>query len=122
MERKIVCINCPLGCNITVVYEDENTPSGFKVTGNTCPRGETYAISEITCPERTVTSTVFVESRNAVRVPVKTAQPIPKGKIFDVMNEIHGVRLKAPVNIGDVIIENCANTDVNIVATDNVEE
>lgn len=120
MEKKIICINCPMGCSITVTYEDAKDVSGFTVTGNTCPRGEAYAISEVTDPKRTVTSTVLVKSEGAVKVPVKTKEPVPKNKIFDVMKEIHGVSIAAPVRIGDVIIEDCAGTGISIVATDNV--
>ena len=38
-----------------------------------------------------------------------------------IMNEIHQARVKAPIAIGDVVIGNCADTGVNIVATRNVE-
>ena len=54
-------------------------------------------------------------------VSVKTEHDIPKGKIMDIMNEIHQARVKAPIAIGDVVIGNCADTGVNIVATRNVE-
>lgn len=53
-------------------------------------------------------------------VSVKTEHDIPKGKIMDIMAEIHGAQAKAPVAIGDVVIEDCAGTGVNIVATRNV--
>ena len=40
MLKKRVCINCPRGCEI-VVDTDNRT-----VTGNFCPRGKEYGISE----------------------------------------------------------------------------
>lgn len=52
-------------------------------------------------------------------MPVKTSSPIPKEKIFECMTEINKVTLKAPVSIGDVVIENVLGTGVNIVATNN---
>jgi len=116
--RQIICINCPVGCNITVEYEDIVNAEGFKITGNTCKRGLEYAITELTDPKRTVTSTVPVDGNNGVRISVKTALPIPKDKIMDVMKEIHGASASAPVRIGDVIIHNCAGTGVDIIATD----
>ena len=41
METKsFICINCPLGCPLTVTVENGEVKS---VTGNTCKRGELYA-------------------------------------------------------------------------------
>lgn len=58
METKsFICINCPLGCPLTVTVENGEVKS---VTGNTCKRGELYAVKEVTAPARTVTSTVRV--------------------------------------------------------------
>ena len=34
--REMICINCPMGCHLTV---DDSDKSNIKVTGNTCPRG-----------------------------------------------------------------------------------
>ena len=43
-----------------------------------------------------------------------------KKLIFDVLNELKKVTIKAPVKIGDVIIENVLNTNVDIIASRNV--
>ena len=53
--KQLNCINCPLGCLLTVTLEDGKITS---VTGNTCPRGEKYAHQELTDPQRMLTSTV----------------------------------------------------------------
>ena len=37
---------------------------------------------------------------------VRLSAPIPKAKIFDVMNEIRKVKRTAPVHEGEVVIEN----------------
>ncbi len=116
--RELTCINCPLGCQLTVTIADDHE---ITVTGNTCPRGEAYGKKEVTNPTRVVTSTVDVEGGTIARVAVKTESDIPKGKIFDIMKEIRAVKVTAPVKIGDVIIENCAGTGVNIVASKNVD-
>ena len=52
---------------------------------------------------------------------VKTAEDIPKGKIFDCVKALKGIEVPAPVHIGDVILKNVADTGVDIVATKNVE-
>ena len=51
---------------------------------------------------------------------VKTKEDIPKGKIFDIMKDLKGVKVQAPVHIGDVIISDVAGTGVDIIATKNV--
>jgi len=57
MERKLVCISCPLGCRLTVTWEDERD---ITVKGNRCAKGESYAQEEILAPKRVVTATVAV--------------------------------------------------------------
>ena len=80
METKsFICINCPLGCPLTVTVENGEVKS---VTGNTCKRGELYAVKEVTAPARTVTSTVRVLNGERPVVAVRTKTDIPKGKIF----------------------------------------
>ena len=116
-RRELICIGCPMGCPMTV----EMDGTDIRVSGNTCPRGEDYAKKEVLSPTRIVTSSVKIEGGVMPMVSVKTEHDIPKGKIMDIMNEIHQARVKAPIAIGDVVIGNCADTGVNIVATRNVE-
>lgn len=116
-KKELVCVSCPIGCSITVELSDSGEV--LSVTGNTCKRGDAYARAECTHPERMVTSTVKVEGGRLPVVPVKTSSPIPKEKIFECMTEINQVTLKAPVSIGDVVIEDVLGTGVNIVATNN---
>lgn len=113
-EINMTCINCPMGCALKVSVDGDN----ISVTGNTCPRGETYGKTEVTNPTRTVTSSIKVIDNN--RVSCKTQNPIPKGKIFDCMKEIKNTKVKAPVKIGDVLIENVCGTGVNVVATKSI--
>ena len=44
-NTELTCINCPLGCALTIASENGSILS---VTGNTCQRGEAYARAEIT--------------------------------------------------------------------------
>lgn len=115
--RELICINCPLGCSLTAAIENGEV---LRVTGNTCPRGEAYARKECTNPTRIVTTTVRVEGGRLPVVSVKTASDIPKGKITDCVRALKDVFVKAPVHIGDVILENAAGTGINIVATKDV--
>lgn len=115
---ELTCINCPLGCQIQVEMDEDQILS---VTGNTCPRGDAYARKEVTHPTRIVTSSVRVIDGMAPVVSVKTDHDIAKGLIFDVVRELKAIDVKAPVHIGDVLLEHVCGSDVNIVATRNVD-
>ena len=114
MRRDMTCIICPRGCALKVEIEGDN----ITVTGNSCPKGRQYAIDECTNPTRTVTSSVRVENREDTMVSVKTASPVPKDKIFEVMRLIRAKSVCAPVKIGDIIIKDVFGT--SIVATKNI--
>lgn len=117
--KNLICINCPMGCPLTVEIEGKTV---VRVSGNTCKRGEIYAEKEVTAPTRIVTSTVRVTGGTADMVSVKTKQDIPKEKIFACVRALRGIQVEAPVHIGETIIENVAGTGVEIVATKDVEK
>ena len=54
---KMICINCPRGCELDVEKSDDGNVS---VTGNACPRGEEYGRAELVSPTRMVTGLVRV--------------------------------------------------------------
>lgn len=116
--KNLTCINCPMGCSLTVEIEGGQV---IHVSGNTCKRGEAYARKEVTDPTRIVTTTVKVLHGTTAMVPVKTEKDIPKGKIFDCVKALKTVQVEAPVRIGDVIAANIADTGADVVATKNVE-
>ena len=111
MIRNLTCILCPRGCALTA----DVTAGDVSVTGNSCPKGEGYAVSECTNPVRTVTATIRVANRPDTMVSVKTAEPVPKGQMLDVMALLRRTEVQAPVALGDVLLENVCGTQ--IVAT-----
>lgn len=116
-KRELTCIGCPMGCNLLVELDGDQVVS---ISGYTCKRGEEYGRKECTNPTRILTSSVSVaEGENDV-VPVKTESDIPKNKLFDCVKVLKNVTVKAPVKIGDVIVEDIEGTGVNIIATKNV--
>ncbi len=116
-KRELICIGCPMGCQMTVELDGGEVVS---VSGYTCPRGKIYAEKEVTNPTRIVTSTVKVTGGVKERVSCKTASDIPKNKIADVMADINAACVTAPVGIGDVLVRNAAGTGVDVIATANV--
>lgn len=118
--REMTCICCPLGCSLTATKEISGE---ITVTGNTCPRGEEYARTEWLDPRRVVTTTVVVTGQKEgeeAMVSVKTKEPIPKDKISDCIRVLASVTLKAPVHIGDVVMDNVVGTGVAVVATKDI--
>lgn len=111
MKNQMTCIICPRGCTL-LCSEGQD---GLNITGNACPKGKDYAVAELTHPTRTVTSVVRVAGKNDEMVSVKTAAPIPKENMMEVMELIKKITATPPVKIGDIIIENVFGT--NIIAT-----
>ncbi len=113
-KRELTCIGCPMGCQVTVTMDKGAVT---EVHGNTCQKGDVYARKEVVDPTRIVTSTIRILGGDKARVSVKTAEDIPKNRIFDVMREIDRACVYAPVQIGDVLIEDAAGCGVNVIAT-----
>lgn len=113
---ELICIVCPKGCHLQVTQEED----GYHVKGNACPRGKDYGIAERTNPTRVVTSTVRIHGAAHKRCPVKTDGAIPKGLLFEAMEQLEKVDLQSPVKCGDIIIENVCGTEINFVATRNM--
>ena len=109
--REMICIVCPRGCHLTV---DEATRT---VKGNSCPRGEAYGIAEVTAPTRTVTGTVAIEGGVHSRLAVRTDSPVPKDKMFAVMDALHSFRAVSPVKRGQVLIPDVCGTGANVIAS-----
>jgi CxxC motif-containing protein len=112
MIRTLTCIACPIGCHLEVDIDNQ-----YSVTGNQCKKGEEFGKKELKNPTRTVTSTVRIIGAIYSRIPVKTSSEIPKEKIFEVMDCLNDLCLKSPVKMNQIIIENVANTGVNIITT-----
>ena len=113
--RELTCVVCPAGCRVTVTLDDGGAI--LKVEGNTCSRGRDYAVSEITHPVRTLTSTVPVTTAEGKRMlPVRTDKPIPKEKLFDAMEIIRKTKAAAPVRTGDVLIPDFIEPGTNLIA------
>lgn len=120
--REMICINCPIGCNLKVYGDNEEN---IRVEGNKCPRGLQYGKDEVLNPKRMVTSSVPLRKNENTgiyqMISVKTLEAVPKELIFSVLKEIKSIDLKSngikKIEVGDVLLENVCNTGVDIVAT-----
>ena len=118
-EKEITCIICPIGCKILVRSDKKN----FEIIdGNKCKKGIEYARIEALDPRRMLTSSILVKNSKWPLVSVKSSRPVPKDKIFSVLNEIRKVKVSAPVNLGQILIKNVAGINIDIIATKSIEK
>ena len=114
MTKHLTCIICPKGCSLSATLCGEQV----EVNGYTCPRGKEYATNELLHPVRTVTAVVRVANRENTMVSVKTATPVPKDRMMDVMSTVHQLTVNAPVSVGQVLARDVCGSD--IVATKEI--
>ena len=118
-EKEITCIVCPIGCKILVKTDGKH----FEICdGQKCKRGIEYASSEALDPRRMLTSSIFVKNGEWPLVSVKSSKPVPKHKVFDVLKEIKKSSVKAPVNLGQIVIKNVAGTKIDIITTKSINK
>ncbi|MDO5331440.1 MAG: FAD-dependent oxidoreductase [Bacillota bacterium] len=106
----MVCIVCPNGCQLMIDKEGN-------ITGNKCDRGIEYAKAELTHPKRVITSSVELIGGIVARCPVKTKDPIAKGRIEELSKYLKTVKVTSPVAIGTKVAE---FDGVDIVSTMSV--
>lgn len=118
------CTICPSECLLTVEVERDVNGAVVEVcsvTGNSCPRGDKFAHQELTCPMRVLTTTVAVSGGDETLLPVRTAEAIPLELHAQAMDLIRGLVVNAPIHMGDVILPNLLNTNINLVASMDIE-
>ena len=114
--KELTCIGCPRGCTLKI----ERDGDGWSVTGNTCPRGREFAVSEMTAPRRTICSTVRTAFPGAPVLPVRVSADIPKDRIFDVMDAIRAVTVTERIGRSDVVIPDVLGLGVDVIATSSL--
>ena len=112
--KAMTCLECPRGCQLEI---DLDT---LEVAGNFCRRGDAFAKAEVTNPLRVLTSTVRITSQTETMLPVRTETGIPKAKLFEGMEVLKGIRVKAPISVGDTVVDDFCGTGVRLISTKNV--
>lgn len=69
---------------------------------------------------RVLTTTVAVSGGDEALLPVRTAEAIPLELHAQAMNLIRGVVVEAPIRMGDVVLENLLDTNINLIASMNI--
>ncbi len=118
------CTTCPSECLLTVEVEcdaDGAVVEVRSVTGNSCPCGDTFAHQELTCPMRVLTTTVAVSGGDEALLPVRTAEAIPLALHAQAMELIRGLVVKAPIRMGDVVLEDLLHTGIDLIASMDID-
>lgn len=113
--KEFVCTTCPNGCTLQI--DDIN----LTVSGNKCPRGETFAKQELTCPKRTICSSVKTTVPFFPVVSVKTNGEVDKKLIMKITNELSKIVINRPLPIGSVVVKNILGTGVDIITTKDMK-
>ena len=113
----IQCIGCPIGCGGEVAVENGVVAA---MTGFTCNKGLAYAAEEVVAPKRMVTTTVRVSGGGLPLLPVVSATPVPKERIFDCLSLLRGVSVKAPIAEGEIVVADALGLGVDFRAARDI--
>lgn len=117
--------SCPSECLLAVEVErdaDGTVVDVRSVTGNSCPRGDKFAHQELTCPMRVLTTTVAVSGGDETLLPVRTAEAIPLALHAQAMDLIRGLVVNAPIRMGDIVLEDLLDTNIDLIASMDIEK
>ena len=121
---KFNCTTCPSECLLTVEVECDANSAVVEVrsvTGNSCPRGDKFAHQEFTCPMRVLTTTIAVSGGDEALLPVRTAEAIPLELHAQAMALIRGLVVNAPIRMGDIMLEDLLDTNINLIASMDID-
>jgi len=113
-KKQLTCIGCPMSCPLQLTVVNGEI---CEITGYSCKKGEEYARQEFIAPMRMVSTTIACSSGLWPRLPVKTAAAIPKGKVMAVVQALHTLKVVAPVQMGQVILDDVADTGIAVITT-----
>ena len=117
---KLVCVGCPIGCPLELEHKGDQI---IEVAGNDCKRGAKYAKQEFTDPRRSLSTTVAISGAVWGRLPVRTTGQVPKHRVMEAARVIHGIRCRAPVEVGEVLLEGLlGEAGLDVIATRSMGE
>lgn len=117
MKRSYTCILCPNGCRLQATLQDDRLHA---LTGARCDRGRTYVEQELVNPHRQIASSILVEGGAFPLASVRLTRPIPRDRIFDVMDAIKKIRVSAPIRSGATIPLAVEDLSVALIVTRTV--
>lgn len=119
MKKVYTCIICPNGCEIEAETDGRKVLS---VSGNTCDKGEEYVRQELTAPMRTIATSVRVSGGELPLASVRLTKPVPRDRIFPIMEQVKKICLTAPVLSGTVVLAKVCGSDSDVIVTKTVKK
>jgi CxxC motif-containing protein len=113
-KKHFVCVVCPVGCEIDVVHDGSKIIS---MAGNKCEKSEEFVSQELIEPMRILSTTVRIRGSRWPVTPVRTDKAVPKRLFPRIMKQLRRIKLQAPVNMLDVVINDVLHTGANVIAT-----
>ncbi len=117
-EARFVCAVCPRGCRLVVAVGAGRAT----VSGNACPRGAEYGLSEALDPRRILTTTLRTNLAGRPRLPVKSSGPIPKSRLLEAARALDGLVVEGRRRSGEVLVSDLLGLGVDMVATDDSDD
>ncbi len=117
-QETITCIICPSGCQLTVT---ERPDGSLEVIGASCKRGMEYGDQEYREPKRMLVTTMRVDGGKLPVIPVRSNKELPKERIFDAVEHVSHIALRAPIKMGMVVVPNLLNLGVDVIASRDIE-
>ena len=114
-EKKLTCIICPKGCPLTVKKLDGE----IIVSGNSCEKGKQYAISELTDPQRILTTTIKLNNNSGInRIAIMSKNSVSKKDLVPLCMKLKNVVIQNSIKQGETI---CTVDGVEFIASSTVE-
>lgn len=70
---------------------------------------------------RVLTTTVAVSGGDEALLPVRTAEAIPLALHAQAMDLIRGLVVNAPIRMGNVVLKDLLNTNINLIASMDID-
>lgn len=70
---------------------------------------------------RVLTTTVAVSGGDEALLPVRTAEAIPLELHAQAMALIRGLVVNAPIRMGDIMLEDLLDTNINLIASMDID-
>ena len=118
-KKHFVCVVCPIGCEIDVVHDGSKIIS---IEGSKCKKSEEFVSQELIEPMRILTTSVRIQGSRWPVIPVRTDKSVPKRLFPRIMRQLRRVKLQAPVNMLDVVVNDVDGKGTNIIATRTMQQ
>ncbi len=114
----IYCKRCTMGCELKVKDYEGN----ISVEGNLCKKGTAYGKEEFAKGKRVLAFKIPIKMGYFDKIHVKTSDEISKELWDKVYDLVYSLELEAPIEFGEVIIQNILGTGIKLVSERKIDK